>query len=118
GRFTEALAKAKTADGFPGRPPELAPIIHQMIVAYAVAAKDYSSALAELDEMAAAGEGNQEFIGRQRAQLKLFLSRRESPAPPPPPTPAMPTTSHAVTADDYPPDSIRLREQGAVAVKY
>ena len=40
------------------------------------------------------------------------------PPPPPPPTPAQPTTSHAVTADDYPPVSIRLQEQGKVAIKY
>lgn len=40
------------------------------------------------------------------------------PPPPPPPTPAVPTTSHAVTADDYPPVSIRLQEQGTVAIKY
>ncbi len=40
------------------------------------------------------------------------------PPPPPPPTPPTPTTSHAVTADDYPPVSIRLQEQGKVAIKY
>jgi protein TonB len=40
------------------------------------------------------------------------------PPPPPPPTPAQPTTSHQVTADDYPPVSIRLQEQGKVAIKY
>jgi protein TonB len=40
------------------------------------------------------------------------------PPPPPPPTPATATTSHQVTADDYPPVSIRLQEQGKVAIKY
>jgi protein TonB len=40
------------------------------------------------------------------------------PPPPPPPTPPTPTTSHQVTADDYPPVSIRLQEQGKVAIKY
>ena len=40
------------------------------------------------------------------------------PPPPPPPTPATPTTSHQVTADDYPPVSIRLQEQGKVGIKY
>jgi protein TonB len=40
------------------------------------------------------------------------------PPPPPPPTPPVATTSHAVTADDYPPVSIRLQEQGKVAIKY
>lgn len=38
--------------------------------------------------------------------------------PPPPPTPPQPTTSHAVTADDYPPLSIRLQEQGVVGIRY
>ncbi|HMI95898.1 MAG TPA: energy transducer TonB, partial [Micropepsaceae bacterium] len=40
------------------------------------------------------------------------------PPPPPPPTPPTPTTSHQVTQDDYPPVSIRLQEQGKVAIKY
>jgi protein TonB len=40
------------------------------------------------------------------------------PPPPPPPTPPTAITSHAVTADDYPPVSIRLQEQGKVAIKY
>jgi protein TonB len=38
--------------------------------------------------------------------------------PPPPPTPAVATSSHAVTADDYPPISLRLQEQGTVAIKF
>jgi periplasmic protein TonB len=40
------------------------------------------------------------------------------PPPPPAPTPAVATTSHAVTAEDYPPISIRLQEQGTVAIKF
>ena len=40
------------------------------------------------------------------------------PPPPPPPTPPVATTSHTVTADDYPPVSIRLQEQGKVGIKY
>ena len=40
------------------------------------------------------------------------------PPPPPPPTPPTAITSHAVTADDYPPVSIRLQEQGKVLIKY
>jgi periplasmic protein TonB len=39
-------------------------------------------------------------------------------APPTPPTPPAAITSHAVTADDYPPVSIRLQEQGLVKIKY
>lgn len=33
-------------------------------------------------------------------------------------TPPVATTSHAVTADDYPPDSIHQQEQGNVVVMY
>lgn len=40
------------------------------------------------------------------------------PPPPPPPSPAVATTSHAVTADDYPAISIRLQEQGTVAITF
>ena len=40
-------------------------------------------------------------------------------APPPaPPTPAVALSSHAVTSDQYPAISIRLQEQGVVAIKY
>jgi protein TonB len=35
-----------------------------------------------------------------------------------PSTPAVATTSHAVTRADYPADSIRLNESGAVTVTY
>jgi Ca-activated chloride channel family protein len=34
------------------------------------------------------------------------------------PNPPRPLTSHAVTADDYPPESVRLQEQGTVKVRY
>jgi protein TonB len=40
------------------------------------------------------------------------------PPPPPPPSPAVAITSHQVTANDYPPVSIRLQEQGKVQIKY
>ena len=38
--------------------------------------------------------------------------------PSPPPTPAIATTSHDVTASDYPSDSVRLHESGSVTVTY
>jgi hypothetical protein len=59
GHFAEALAKAKEADAIPGKPPALTRQIHRMIVAYAISAKDYPSALAELDAMIAVGEATQ-----------------------------------------------------------
>lgn len=58
GRFAGALAKAKTADAIVGKPAQLTRDIHQMITAYAISAKDYSSALAQLDKMIAANEGD------------------------------------------------------------
>jgi len=58
GRFADALAKAKTADAIAGKPMRLTREIHQMITAYAISAKDYSSALAQLDKMIAANEGD------------------------------------------------------------
>jgi hypothetical protein len=58
GRYPEALAKAKEADAIQGKPAELTRQIHQMIVAYAISAKDYPSAFAQLDKMIAANEGD------------------------------------------------------------
>jgi protein TonB len=52
------------------------------------------------------------------APPKPVIAAPPPPPPPPPPTPAQATTSHQVTADDYPPVSIRLQEQGKVAIKY
>ena len=59
GRFAEALAKAKVADGIrEDKPAALNPIIHGMIVKYAIEAKDYAAALAQIDKNIAANEGN------------------------------------------------------------
>jgi TonB family protein len=153
GRFAEALAKVKAADAMSGKPPELVRNIHNMIVAFAVSAKDYATALAQIDKNIAANEGNKnenlkqalsiatlmndqakvaEYLGQLGSNLnsdtRLHIAQlnrpnvgdlvNRPPAPLPPPTPAMPTTSHAVTVDDYPPDSVRLQEQGAVKLKY
>src|SRR5882672_10430266 len=58
GRFAEALAKAKEADAIQGKPASLIPAIHGMIVSYAISAKDYPSAFAQLDKMIASNEGD------------------------------------------------------------
>ncbi len=58
GRFAEALAKAKEADAIQGKPQSLTFQIHQMIVAFAISAKDYPSAFAQYDKMIAANEGD------------------------------------------------------------
>jgi len=52
------------------------------------------------------------------APPKPVVTAPPPPPPPPPPSPAVATTSHLVTANDYPPVSIRLQEQGKVQIKY
>jgi len=58
GRYTEAVAKAKQADGMPGKPAGMAPFLHQMIVGWSIQGKDYNTALEQYDKMIAANEGN------------------------------------------------------------
>jgi hypothetical protein len=59
GRFADALAKAKVADGIrEDKPAAVNLAIHAMIVKYAIDAKDYASALAQIDKNIAANEGN------------------------------------------------------------
>jgi hypothetical protein len=57
-RWAEALAKAKEADAMPGKPAELTRALHGLIISYAISAKDYPSALTQLDKNIAANEGN------------------------------------------------------------
>ena len=57
-RWAEALAKAKEADAMPGKPAELTRALHGLIVSYAISAKDYPAALAQIDKNIAANEGN------------------------------------------------------------
>jgi hypothetical protein len=65
GRFAEALAKAKQADAIQGKPAQLTAQIQQMIIAYAVKAKNYNEALAQIDKMVAANQGNKtELLGQ------------------------------------------------------
>ena len=58
GNFAEAIAKAKEADGFQGKPPQLGPLLHGMIVAWAQQSKNYPEALAMIDKMLASKEGD------------------------------------------------------------
>lgn len=65
GRFAEALAKAKAADAIQGKPAQLTAQIQQMIIAYAVKAKNYNEALAQIDKMVGANQGNKsELLGQ------------------------------------------------------
>jgi hypothetical protein len=58
--YEEAIAKAKEADNFQGKPPQLGPLLHQQIVAWAQASKNYNEALAMIDKMIASKEGNRD----------------------------------------------------------
>jgi len=58
GNFAEAIAKAKEADNFQGKPPQLGPLLHAQIVAWAQQSKNYPEALAMIDKMLASKEGN------------------------------------------------------------
>ena len=60
GNYAEAIAKAKEADAFQGKPPQLGPLLHQQIVAWAQASKNYPEALAMIDKMIASKEGNRD----------------------------------------------------------
>jgi len=140
GRYADALAKAKEADAIrEDKPTSLNPVIHDMIVNYAINAKDYATALDQIEKNIQAGEGNrtnnlkralsiaimakdaertQKYVA-ELAELGIALPPATSPPPPPlPPNPPTAITSHAVTAEDYPPVSIRLQEEGVVYIKY
>ena len=58
GNFAEAIAKAKEADNFQGKPPQLGPLLHAQIVAWAQQSKNYPEALAMIDKMLATKEGD------------------------------------------------------------
>jgi hypothetical protein len=58
GNFAEAIAKAKEADAFQGKPPQLGPLLHAQIVAWAQQSKNYNEALAMIDKMIASKEGD------------------------------------------------------------
>jgi hypothetical protein len=60
GKYADALAKAKVADGIQGKGPQLTMQVHQMIVAYALQAKQPNDALDQLDKMIKAGEGDKQ----------------------------------------------------------
>jgi hypothetical protein len=60
GNYAQALAKAKEADAIQGKPPQLTILLHQQIVSYAQQAKNYPEALAMIDKMLAAKEGNRD----------------------------------------------------------
>jgi tetratricopeptide (TPR) repeat protein len=76
GRYADALTKAKAADALPGKPAALVPQIHQMIVAYAIQAKDFAAALAQIDKMIAANEGNKAQNLKQALSVSIQMNNK------------------------------------------
>jgi hypothetical protein len=77
GRFAEALAKAKEADGIrEGKPAALNPILHGMIIDYAIKAKDYPSALAQIEKNIAANEGNKNENLKQALSVANMMNNK------------------------------------------
>ncbi len=62
GNYAEALAKAKEADAIQGKPPQLTILLHQQIISYAQQSKNYPEALAMIDKMLAAKEGDRSVL--------------------------------------------------------
>jgi hypothetical protein len=74
GRFADALAKAKEADAIrEDKPAALNPLIHGMIVKYAIEAKDYPSALAQIDKNIAANEGSKVENLKQAMSISFLM---------------------------------------------
>jgi hypothetical protein len=73
-----ALQKAKEADGIKDdKPASLNPIIHQMIVSYAINARDFGAAMAQLDKNIAAGEGNKNENLKQGLGVAISAKNKE-----------------------------------------
>jgi hypothetical protein len=74
GRFADALAKAKVADGIKEDKPQAINVaVHAMIVKYAIDAKDYASALAQIDKNIAANEGNKTENIKQAMAISFMM---------------------------------------------
>jgi hypothetical protein len=76
GRYAEAIASAKRADAMPGKPQGLAPALHQMIVGWAVQAKDYNTALDQVEKMIAANEGNKNENIKQALSISFAANNK------------------------------------------
>jgi TonB family protein len=77
-RWTEALEKAKEADAIKDdKPAALNPQIHEMIVSYALNAKDYAAAMTQLDKNIATGEGNKLQNLKQALGIAIMAKNKE-----------------------------------------
>ena len=75
-RWADALMAAKEADAIKeDKPAQLNLDIHQMIISYAVNARDYPAAMAQLDKNIAAGEGNK--LQNLKTALAIAISAKD-----------------------------------------
>ena len=78
GRFAEAVEKAKEADAIKDdKPAALNPIIHDMIVNYAIQAKDYPTAMAQIEKNIAANEGNRAQNLKQALSIAIMAKNKD-----------------------------------------
>lgn len=76
--WTEALAKAKEADAIKDdKPTALNAPIHAMIVTAAINAKDYATAMAQIDKNIAAKEGDRTASLRQALSVAIMAKNKE-----------------------------------------
>jgi tetratricopeptide (TPR) repeat protein len=76
--WTEALEKAKEADAIKDdKPSQLNAPIHAMIVTAAINAKDYSTAMAQIDKNIAAKEGDRTTSLRQALSVAIMAKNKE-----------------------------------------
>jgi hypothetical protein len=80
GNLAGALAKAKEVDAIPGKPAELTRQIHTKIMALAIAAKDYPSALTQIDKSIAAKEGDPKQLMGQALAISIQSGNKEKQA--------------------------------------
>lgn len=80
GNLAGALAKAKEVDAIPGKPAQLTRDIHNKILALAIGAKDYPSALAQIDKMVAANEGNKQDLLGNALAISITSGNKEKQA--------------------------------------
>src|SRR5262249_28081708 len=67
-------------DGMGGKPAELTRQIHTKIIGLAINAKDYNSALAQIDKSIAAKEGDQNALLGQAMNISLTTGNKEAQA--------------------------------------
>ena len=78
--WAAALEKAKEADAIKDdKPAALNPIIHEMIISYAINARDFAAAMGQLEKIIASGEGNKLQNLKQALSVAIIAKNKEKP---------------------------------------